>query len=160
MKSSSQQKSNNVVSLNSAEAAKASDRKWSKPVMARGFCIVPSLLLRAQQRVGLNATQLCFILHLLEYWWDGSRNPYPSRETLAQRMGLSARQISRCIKELNDAGLVKRVPRHKPGKGQTSNEYDLSGLVQKLKSLEPEFRVADEARREVGRRGGLKRAAA
>ena len=40
------------------KATKASERKWGKPVMGLGFCIVPSLLLRAQQRLKLNPTEL------------------------------------------------------------------------------------------------------
>jgi hypothetical protein len=40
--------------------------------------------------------------------------------------------------------------------GQTSNAYDLSGLVSKLQALAPEFAAAAEAKRKVERRGGLK----
>ena len=36
------------------EGTRQSERKWGKKVMALGFCVVPSLLLRAQPRLGLN----------------------------------------------------------------------------------------------------------
>lgn len=46
--------------------------------------------------------------------------------------------------ELEDMGLVKRNPRASVLKGKLSNEYDLSGLVARLKELAIEFRAADE----------------
>jgi predicted ArsR family transcriptional regulator len=76
------------------------------------------------------------------------------QSTLAERLNLKTRQVQRHIAELEKAGFVKRKPRFKQ-KGQTSNGYDLSGLVAKLKDLEPEFRKADDEakhwRREIAR---------
>jgi hypothetical protein len=40
--------------------------------------------------------------------------------------------------------------------GRTSNGYDLSGLVEKLNELAPEFAAAAAAKRKVERRVGLK----
>ncbi len=45
---------------------------------------------------------------------------------------------------LHKMGLVTRIERTAPGRGKISNEYDLSGLVERLKELEPEFRAAKE----------------
>ena len=47
------------------EKTRESDKKWGPKVMALGFCVVPSLLLRAQQRLGLNPTQLAVLMQLL-----------------------------------------------------------------------------------------------
>ncbi|ADM08783.1 hypothetical protein PB2503_03542 [Parvularcula bermudensis HTCC2503] len=139
-----------VVQLRPAKASKASERKWGKPVMDLGFCIVPSLLLRAQNRLGLNPTQLAVLMQLCDFWWDDARKPYPSKETLSERLGLSKRQLQRYIADLEQAGLVTRIERHHAGHGgKLSNIYDLSGLVAKLKKLEPEFREADEKARET-----------
>ena len=41
-------------------------------------------------------------------------------------------------------GLVTRVERRGPHGGKLSNIYDLSGLVGRLKSLEPDFRDVEE----------------
>ncbi|WP_051882346.1 helix-turn-helix domain-containing protein [Parvularcula oceani] len=140
----------NVVAFPKPKASRASERKWSKPVMDIGFCIVPSLLLRAQGRLGLNPTQLAVLLQLCDFWWDEARKPYPSKDTLSERLGISPRQIQRYIAELEDAGLVKRIERHHAGHGgKLSNMYDLSGLVERLKVLAPEFRQADEEAREA-----------
>jgi len=159
MSNSSKSKSGKVVKLPVKATQRASEQKWGKPVMNQGFCIIPSLLLRAQRRLGLNSTQLTVLMHLADFWWDVNRKPYPSKETLAERMNLSARQVQRIIAELEKAGLVKRTQRYAAHKGKISNEYDLSGLVARLKQLEPDFRKADEEakeRRRQAARPGLK----
>ena len=51
-----------VIPLRPAKAAKASEAKWGTAVMDLGFSIIPSLLLRAQRRLGLNPTQLAVLL--------------------------------------------------------------------------------------------------
>ena len=153
-------KSAEVIPLRPSKATKASERKWSKPVMDLGFCIVPSLLLRAQPRLKLNPTQLAVLMHLADYWWDVDRKPYPSKKTLGERLGLSARQVQRYIADLEAMGFVQRIERTAPHRGKLSNEYDLSGLVKRLKELEPEFRQVEEevkTRRRAVARPGLRR---
>ncbi len=151
-----------VIPLRPVTASKkASEEKWGKPVMDLGFCIVPSLLLRAQARLGLNPTQLAVLLHLADYWWDVGRKPYPSKQRLADRLKLGPRQVQRYIAELEEAGLVRRIERRAPHKGKISNEYDLTGLVKRLAGLEPDFRQVEEEvranRRAVERPGGRRR---
>lgn len=137
-------KTANVVLLDTATAKRASERKWGKRVMERGFCIIPSLLLRGQRKLGLSPTQLAVLVHLADQWWDANRIPFPAKATLAERLNLKQRQVQRHIAELEKAGLVTRKPRYKGKGNQTSNAYDLSGLVVKLQALEPEFRKADQ----------------
>lgn len=122
-----------------ADTRKASEKKYGKPVMDLGFCIVPSLLMQAQARLGINPVQFNIIMHLADIWWDAAHRPWPKKQLLAERMDMSERQIQRQIAELEVAGLVQRVERTRPGRGKTSNEYDLSGLVKRLQALEPEF---------------------
>ena len=148
----------NVIPLRPRkETGRASEKKWGKGVIALGFCIVPSLLLRAQNRLGLNPTQLAVLLQLCDFWWEHERKPYPGKARLAERLSLSPRQVQRYIAELETAGLVKRVQRRAPHGGKLTNIYDLGGLVARLKDLEPEFRKVDEdarkARRQVSQRG-------
>lgn len=136
---------------------KASVEKWGQAVMDLGFCVVPSLLLRAQRRLNLSPTHLAVLLQLCDFWWDKDRKPYPSKETLAQRLDLSERQVQRYIANLEKAGLVQRQQRHATNGGKLSNTYDLSGLVRKLQEFEPEFREVEEAnkarRKAVAKRG-------
>lgn len=153
-----------MIKFHPAKATKASEKKWGKEAMGLGFCIIPSLLLKAQKRLGLNPTQLAVLIHLADFWWDAARRPYPSKKTLAERLNLGERQVQRYIAELETAGLVQRIERRAAHRGKLSNQYDLSGLVAKLKELAPEFKeVEDEVktkRRAVARPGGLKRARA
>ena len=126
----------------------AADQRWGKEVMEQGFCIVPSLLLRAQSRLGLNPTQLAILLQLCEHWWLKDNKPHPGKKRLADRLGIGPRQIQRHIAELEAAGLVVRIARHGPDGGKQTNLYDLSGLVAKLKEIAPDFReVEDDARK-------------
>lgn len=158
--SSQQTQTAKVIKMPVSQAGKASERKWGKRVMALGFCIVPSLILRAQQRLRLTPTQLAVLMHLADYWWDVERKPYPSKKTLGERLGLSARQVQRHIADLEKMKLVQRIERRASHQGKLSNEYDLSGLVNRLKELEPEFREVEEevkSRRRAVAKPGLRR---
>lgn len=150
-----------VIPLQPTKAAKASEQKWGTEVMGLGFCLVPSLLLRAQRRLGLNPTQLAVLLQLCDFWWDEARKPFPSKEALAERLGLSPRQVQRHIADLEQAGFVTRVERRGSHGGKLSNLYDLSGLVRRLKEIEPDFRQVEaenrERRRAVARPGYRRR---
>lgn len=148
-----------------ASAAKMSERKWSREVMeVRNFCIFPSLLLHAQARLKITPTQLALLLHVIDFWWDAARKPWPSKGLLARRIGLSPRHVQRQMAQLEEMGLVKRNERRSVLKGKLSNEYDLSGLVARLKELAVEFKAADEEAKKkklaVARPGLRKRAQA
>jgi DNA-binding MarR family transcriptional regulator len=125
-------------------ADRRSERKWGKAVIDVGYTIVPSVLLRAPRRLGLSPTQLAIVLVLAEYWWEPGKNPWPSKADLCNRIGLKPRQLQRHIAEMEQAGLISRKQRFVAGR-KTTNEYDLSGLVQKLKALAPEFQEAKRA---------------
>lgn len=130
-----------------AKTSRQSEEKWGVEVMDLGFCVLPSLLFRGQRRLGLNPTQLAVLLQLADFWWDPQRKPFPKKADLAERLSLSDRQVQRHIADLEAAGFVRRIERTRSRRGKISNEYDLSGLVAKLKALEPQFReVAEEAK--------------
>jgi DeoR/GlpR family transcriptional regulator of sugar metabolism len=101
------------------------------------------------------------LLQLADYWWHRAQMPFPSKAALAERMGLSQRQIQRYLTELEKGEFIERVERFAGHKGQQSNEYDMTGLVKKLKKLEPEFsqvrEQAKEQAKNVVKRGGLSR---
>lgn len=136
------------------------DKMWGKAVIDYGYVALPRLLFDAQTRLGLNATQMLILLQLANMWWDPGKNPWPSKDKLAKSLGLSSRQVQRILGDLEAAGFISRKARFRAnGKGQTSNEFDLTGLVHKLKALEPEFAKArksiSEIREKVKKRGGL-----
>jgi len=142
------------------KAERESEKKWGQAVMDLGYSTIPSLIFRAQARLGLSPVQLALLLHLADYWWKRAQMPFPSKATLAERMNLSPRQIQRYLTELEDGGFIERVERYAGHKGQQSNEYNMAGLVRKLKKLEPEFSEVKEQAKEqaknVVKRGGLR----
>lgn len=145
---------------NKTKSETRAEKKWGSNVMKLGFCMIPSMLLRAQRRLGINPTQLAILLQLADYWWDADNKPYPSKQSLSDRLGIGTRQIQRYIAELEKAGYVTRIERFGDNNGKLTNFYDLSGLVEKLKQFEPEFTAveeeAKEKRKKVSRQGGLK----
>jgi hypothetical protein len=150
--------------MSKTKERKVASEKWGGKVMDVGYCIIPSILLRAQQRLGLNPTHLAIILQLADHWWEPERKPYPSKSRLSERLGIKERQIQRYIAELEQGGFVKRIAQYNgTHNGRMPNKYDLSGLVQKLKELEPEFtelaKQNKENNRQISKRGGLKNAA-
>jgi hypothetical protein len=151
----------NIVALRPNKAARASEEKWGAKVMALGFSVVPSLIFRAQRRLGLSPTQLAVLLQLADFWWDPARKPYPSKERLSNRLNLGPRQVQRVIAQLEKARLVKRIERrHHVSGGKLTNIYDLSGLGQRLKEIEPDFRQAEEGAkslRAAAARPGIRR---
>ena len=130
------------------EGMQASVQKWGQEVIDRGFCILPSILIRAQRQIDITPTQLNILLNLIDWWSYPERNPWSSKSDLATRIGISARQLQRQVAVLEKNGLVLRIER-KNNRGKIPNEYDLTGLVNKLQALAPSFLKADKARQEV-----------
>lgn len=146
----------------SGNVKKASTQKWGAEVIKIGYSIVPSLLLRAQRRLGINPTQLAILMQIGDFWWDEGRKPFPRKEVLSERLGIKERQVQRHVAELEKAGLVRRISRFDSTTGaRSSNYYDLSGLVSKLQELAPEFAKVDEEnqkrRRDVERPMGRRK---
>ena len=149
-----------VVPLFEEKQKKESERKWGKAVMSHGYCILPSILLQAQARLGVNAQEMMVLLQLAEHWWRADSKVFPSKEAIAGRIGLSTKQVQRHVKRLEELKLVNRRPRFTSTGSRTTNEYDLLGLVAKLKSLEPEFAEVKNLRAAARKPGGIKAAAA
>lgn len=91
--------------------------------MSHGYCIFPSILLQAQSRLGVNAQEMVVLLQLTEHWWRADSKVFPKKEVIAQRVGLSTRQVQRHIQRLEELKLVERKERYRGGL-RTSNEYD------------------------------------
>lgn len=151
-------KSPKVVPLFAEKDKKESEKKWGKAVMSHGYCIFPSILLQAQSRLGVSAQEMLVLLQLAEHWWRADGKVFPKKEVIAQRVGLSTRQVQRHIQRLEELKLVKREERYRGGL-RTSNIYNLKGLVDKLKAIEPEIakakKLADSAKKAGGLREGL-----
>lgn len=156
--------SDNVVELHPAPTTEPTrrslERRWSKEVLEPGFTFIPSVLLRAQARLHIDAIELAVLLHLIEHWWEDDAMPFPSKKRLAERLGVSDKTVQRAIQRLETEGLVKREVRAHASGGQASNRYDLSPLIERLKPIAQEMTEARNkaaAERRAVSRPGLRR---
>jgi predicted transcriptional regulator len=118
--------------------------KWGKQTMDVGFTVLPSVLLRSQARLKIKCNELAVLVHLIEHWWKPGSMPWPSKKTIAERLGVSDKTVQRAMVKLEKEKLIQRNSRFlKTSKGRTSNEYDLAPLVDRLKEIAAETATAD-----------------
>ena len=113
---------------------------WGKAVLSHGYTGIPSILIQAQVRLGLNPVKMNIIVQLLDYWRDPGRKPFPSKRELAERIDVTEKTIQNNIRALEKAGLVQRVARYTRHRDPDSNIYNLDGLVKRVQEeIEPAF---------------------
>ncbi|MBZ3928894.1 helix-turn-helix domain-containing protein [Xanthomonas citri] len=140
---------------NPGKQLSSTEKIWGKAVYSHGYAGIPSILIQGQRRLGLNPMQMNICIQLLDYWFEPTRKPFPTKKELAQRIGCTEKTIQNNIRELEDAGLVQRVLRKTTAGDWNSNIYDLSGLVAKVQALEPEF--AQEKQERAARKAQLQK---
>jgi len=112
------------------------NQKWGKGTMEAKYTVIPSALIRGQARLGIDAMELAVLVHLLDHWWQADKMPWPSKKRIAERLKVSSKTVQRAMVRLEQGELIKRKPRFsKDTGGRTSNEYDLSPLVERLKPI-------------------------
>ena len=134
----------NVVPIKAPakKAISSTEKIWGKKVMGHGYTGVPSLLIRSQARLGLSSTQMTIILQLLDYYFDKTRPPFPTKKQLSDRTGLNPKTIQKNVKALEEAGYIQREARTTNAGDYGSNIYHLDGLIAKVQELEPEYAQA------------------
>lgn len=115
------------------------ERIFGGKVTSHGCTDVPNLLLCAQQRLGISATQFNIITQLLSHWNDPSDPAAPSKRELARRMGITSQTLRINVADLEERGFVRREQQRTADGDCGPNLYHLDGLVEKLKELEPGF---------------------
>jgi DNA-binding transcriptional regulator YhcF (GntR family) len=131
------------------------DRRWGKAAIKYGYTVVPSILLDKQAALGLDALDLAILIHIVKFWWDPEKAPYPRKATLAAALRVAPRTIQRRIAALEKVGLISRKTRRGEHGGNSSNEYHLDGVVAALKPHAEEGlkeREKQRAEREATRR--------
>lgn len=112
--------------------------KWGSPVAERGFAQIPNALIRINQVVDdehqVSPLEMVLLLQLVATWWKTDEMPFPSISTLADRAGVSERQVQRSIKTLEQKGYVRRTKKSLKGI-IASNVYDLMPLVKILNDI-------------------------
>jgi predicted transcriptional regulator len=126
-------KSKKKTSTTKKSAELQMKKKWGADTYKAGFTQVPSILVEKQHALGINNTQLVVLLNLMKYWWRSESMPFPSVTRIANSMDMRRNSVQKALAKLEDYGLIERISRyHSDNQGQTSNEYSLKGLVEKL----------------------------
>jgi len=140
----------------------STEKIWGKSILKHGYTAVPSILIKAQKRIGINSTQMNIIIQLLDYWIEPTRKPFPTKKAIAERIGITPKTVQINIRALEQAGLIRREMRKTASGDWNSNIYHLDGLIQRVQALEPDFAEAKkkrtEASQEVETPKGLRKA--
>lgn len=138
----------------SEPSKRALESRWGKNAIdVNGWTGIPNLLLERQQELKIDPLDLNILLVLCKHWWEEDKMPYPSKATIADIVGREKSTVQTRIRGMEQRGLLKRVTRKNGQGGQGSNEYDLSGLVKKLRKLAKSEQAVKKAREEEdGRR--------
>jgi hypothetical protein len=134
-----------------AAAKSSSEKIWGKAIMRHGYTAVPSILIRAQSRLGINTTQMNIILQLLDYWIEPARKPFPTKRDIANRIGVTDKTVQINIRALEMAGLISREMRKTAAGDWNSNIYHLDQLIERVRKLEPDFQKEKEERERLRR---------
>lgn len=111
-------------------------QRWRGAVTSgeTGFTAVPDILIRSQAQLKLSPTEMMVLLNVLLHWWRDDEWPYPRVSTIAERMGISRRTVERAICGLRERGLVVHRKSELVGNGPAPRRFDLSGLIDVLRS--------------------------
>jgi DNA-binding MarR family transcriptional regulator len=107
-------------------------QKWGDDAIAAGYTVLPSIILRKQYKLGLDAIDVNILLHIISYWWSGGELPFPSKALIATAMQIDPSTVRRRIKQMEAGGYVRRIERRGENGRNKSNRYDLSGLIKAI----------------------------
>lgn len=125
------------------------EKIWGKNVKGHGYAAIPSIMIRAQHRLGINTTQFSILIQLLEYLRTPGRDPFPTKQQLADRIGIKSSTVKANMQALEKAGFIERE-QHRTAVGDWgANTYRLDGLIAKIKALEPDFTREREEKEEA-----------
>jgi hypothetical protein len=123
-------------------AAPAKKVKWpafterfGPTVRDAGVVLIPRVLLTGLCELGIKPIHAVVLMQMIACWGSASDHPFPKRKLLRKWLGCDKRTLDRAIADLVRLGLVKKRRRTGRTRRQTSNEYDLTNLVERLKPL-------------------------
>jgi hypothetical protein len=137
------------------EGLRRNEEKWTKPLMAAGWTVIPSVILERQQALGLDPLDVNILLQLARYWWVSDNPPRPSKSAIAACVGVDVSTVRRRIARLERDGLITRQARFRGGDGgQDANAYHFDGLIREaLPYAEEAVQVREQRKQEdVARR--------
>jgi hypothetical protein len=101
--------------------------KWGEKALTKGVTMIPTAFLLHASRAGLNPAQQILIIHLVSYWFQASRDPFPSLKELRNRTGMTEKTISKHLKALEEKMWLIRKRRY-----NNSYLYDLDRLARRV----------------------------
>ena len=104
--------------------------KWTEEIAEFGFTMIPNLMLKHFSLLDMSASEFLVFTQIESYRWTSRKDPYPSVETLAERIGIEPRTVTRTITSMHKKKLINRYGRRK-----TSNAYSVQPLIDKLERL-------------------------
>ena len=110
-------------------------KRFGSKVRDAGVVPVPRVMITGLAELGMRPIHAIILLQLLACWGNNGPHPFPSRRRLCKWIGCDKRTLDRAISELVDLELVKKNKRTRERFRQTSNEYDLAGLIEKLQPI-------------------------
>lgn len=122
------------------------ERRWGRDLINAGWLGLPSVFLQRQNAFAFDALDLNIVLQIADHWWEPDNHPYPSKKSLAERIGVDARTIQRRIARMERDGLIERVPRRSAHGGNKTNVYRLTPLIEKAKPFARELLAERHAR--------------
>lgn len=131
-------KTASAPAASSSNQERTLEKKWGRATIDAGYTVIPVVLLKYQQRLGLKPLELNVLLQILSYWWKEGGLPRPSKKSLATAVGVDPSTIRRCLVRLEKAGYIKREFRRTQSGANRANVYDPSGLVSVLKPIAAE----------------------
>jgi predicted transcriptional regulator len=134
---------------------KRNEDKWTRPLMDAGWTVLPSVFLERQDALGLDPIDINIILHLAKHWWYKDSPPYPSKKTIAQRMGVDESTVRRRIAQMEKAGFIQRRFRTRQDGGQNTNEYLFDGLIKEATPYAQEM-IEESKKRRIDKQARLK----
>lgn len=129
------------------ESLRRNEKKWTATLMEAGWTVLPSIILERQRALGLDPVDVNILLHLARHWWHADTLPHPSKRTVAECMNIDVSTVRRRIAALEASGFIRRGARYDPKYGQTSNEYDFTGLIEAATPYAREALEERQARR-------------
>jgi DNA-binding transcriptional regulator YhcF (GntR family) len=98
--------------------------------------------------LGLDPLDINILLQLADHWWERDNLPFPSKKTLADRIGVKPRTIQRHIARMESAGFVKRIVRRHRNGGNKTNRYSFDGLIREAEPFAQEALKEREKRKD------------
>lgn len=109
--------------------------RFGHAVLEAGHTAIPNLVLRYYARLGVTTGELVFMTLCLQLKWSKD-SPHPSLGLIAERMGVSRRQVRTYASSLRAKGLLVVEERTDPERGQLSSLYDFTPLINAVVHLE------------------------